>query len=311
MINKLSITAIICTYNEEMHLERCLKSIKDVVQNINIIDSYSTDRTKEIALKYDANYYLKEWTTFSEKFNWALSNTEINTTWVLRLDADEYLTDILKVNLFNELPFLNEKVTAIRINRLIYFMGGTLKFGGMNPIYHLKIWKKGSAICEAKWMDERMQLLYGSTVIIKGDIIDHNLNNISWWIEKHNKYAIKESIDVLLIKEKYINRKNFSLLLSSKSEERRKWFKIQYLKLPILIRPFIFFIVRYIFQGAFLEGKRGLIWTFLQCLWYRLLVDINVREAEYYIKNNNSTIEEYFKKNHNLDISIINKIEKE
>ena len=289
MDNKLSITAIICTYNEEKHLERCIKSLLSIIQEINVIDSYSTDKTKEIAFKYNANYYLKEWTTFSDKFNWALNNTKINTEWVLRIDADEYLTPELVKNLIVELPNIDVSTTAIRFNRLMYFMGGTLKFGGMNPIYHIKLWRKGSAICEAKWMDERMSVLYGNVSTIKGDIIDHNLNNITWWTEKHNNYATKEAIDILILQNHYKNEGQFKLFFSNKSENRRKWFKIQYLKLPIFIRPFLFFIIRYFFQGAIFEGKRGFVWTFLQCLWYRLLVDLKIEEANKFIKKNKIT----------------------
>jgi glycosyltransferase involved in cell wall biosynthesis len=305
MRKKLSITAIICTYNEEIHLERCIKSLLSVVEDINIIDSFSTDKTKDIALKYNTNYYLKEWTTFSDKFNWALSNTKINTDWVLRIDADEYLTSPLIENLFAKLSNIETSTTAIRVNRLMYFMGGGLKFGGMNPIYHIKLWRKGSAICEAKWMDERMKVLYGDVITIKCNIIDNNLNNISWWSDKHNNYATKEAIDILLLKNHYKTENQLYLLFSNKSENRRKWFKIQYLKLPIFVRPFLFFIIRYFFQGAFLEGKRGFVWTFLQCLWYRLLVDLKIHEANKYIKTNKISLEEYFLKEYKIDINLI------
>ena len=311
MKKKLSITAIICTYNEEIHLERCISSLYEVVEQINIIDSYSTDKTNEIALKYKANYYLKNWTTYSEKFNWALENTKIETDWVLRIDADEYLSTKLVENLYIQLPKIDTTKTAIRINRLMYFMGGPLKYGGMNPIYHVKIWRKGAAICEPKWMDERMNVLYGETITIKGDIIDHNLKNLTWWIDKHNYYATKEAIDVLILKSEYKKHIECNLLFSKKSENRRKWFKIQYLKLPVFVRPFLFFFIRYIIQGAFLEGKRGFVWTFLQCLWYRLLVDLKIEEAMKYINKNNISIEQYFKNEYNIDINLIkHKIEK-
>ena len=305
MSRRLSITAIVCTYNEEIHLERCLSSLKDIVEVINVIDSYSTDKTKEIALNFGANYYLKNWTTFSEKFNWALDNSKIETDWVLRIDADEYLTPSLIDNLVAELPKVNKATSAIRINRLMYFMGGGLNFGGMSPIYHIKLWRKGLARCEAKWMDERMVVLNGEIITIAGDIIDYNLNNITWWINKHNNYATKEAVDVLLFKNEAKNLNEFNLLFSNKSENRRKWFKIQYLKLPIFIRPFLFFIIRYFIQGAFLEGKRGFVWTFMQCLWYRLLVDLKIEEAKRGMKNNQMSLEEYFKFEYDLDINLI------
>ncbi len=301
--NNISIAAIICTFNEEIHLKRCISSLKNITKEIYVIDSFSTDKTKEIAISEGAIYLEKEWSTFSIKFNWAIKNANIQSKWVIRIDADEYISKELSENLIKKLPSVSDDIYGIRIKRLMYFLDKPLKMGGMYPIWHLKIWRNGYAYCEEKWMDERMKLVKGETIEIDGDIIDHNLNNTSWWTQKHNSYATKEAIDDLNIIYNFNNGLTVKPNFFGKSEERRKYFKVMYLKLPLFLRPFIFFFIRYFIQGGILEGKNGLIWCILQAFWYRFLVDLRIYEVYKKTKKNKNQIIEYFKKEYNYDIT--------
>ncbi|APG60422.1 glycosyltransferase family 2 protein [Christiangramia salexigens] len=304
-LNKPSLAAIILTYNEGIHLERCLKSVSKVCSEIIIIDSYSTDSTKQIALNYSAKFYQNSWINYSSQFNWGLDNAEINSEWILRIDADEYLTDKLIENIQTNLPEIKSHYTGIMVNRLMYFMGKPLKRGGMYPIRHLKIWRKGKAICEQRWMDERMKLLNGDITFLEGDLIDHNLNNLTWWIQKHNGYATREAIDIL---DKKFNFTDFIVLRSSlmgNSEEQRRWLKGIYLDLPLFVRPFVFWFVRYFIQLGLLEGKRGFIWNLLQCGWYRFLVDAKIYEAYNKVGKNRENLIQYFKDEFDYDVTKI------
>ena len=96
----LDISVIILTFNEEIHIKRCLDRISSDVKEVFIIDSYSTDRTLEIAKRYaNVNILQNKWVNHAVQFNWALENAPISTKWVLRLDADEYLTEELKTEI--------------------------------------------------------------------------------------------------------------------------------------------------------------------------------------------------------------------
>ena len=90
------ISVIILTYNEELNLESCLRSVEGLTDEIFIVDSYSTDKTLEIANKYGTKIFQRPFKNQAEQFNWALDNLEIKNEWILRLDADEYLTEELK-----------------------------------------------------------------------------------------------------------------------------------------------------------------------------------------------------------------------
>ncbi len=87
------ISVIVLTYNEEMHIERCISSVKSIATQIYVVDSFSKDKTIEIANKLGAQVYQNKWkNNYAKQFNWALENLPIQTTWIMRLDADEYIS---------------------------------------------------------------------------------------------------------------------------------------------------------------------------------------------------------------------------
>ncbi|WP_299666360.1 glycosyltransferase family 2 protein [uncultured Polaribacter sp.] len=299
-----SLTAIVLTFNEELHLERCLNSLKDVCKEIVVVDSFSKDETENIAKKYGVRFYQNKWINYATQFNWAIKNTEINTDWVIRIDADEYIDEELQTNILNKLPHFNKEVIGLRIKRMMCFFDKPLKKGGMYPIWHLKIWRNKTAICEQRWMDERMiSIVDGETESLKGNLIDNNFNKISWWTQKHNNYATREAIDVLDKIYNFTNNKLTSDNFFGTSEERRRWLKMRYLKMPLFVRPFLFFFIRYFLQGGFLEGKRGFIWSILQCFWYRFLVDVKIYEAYKYAGRDKEKLIEYFNVEYGYNIT--------
>lgn len=86
-----SIAAIILTYNEEKHISRCINSLKNICEEIFVIDSFSKDRTVEIAKEAGAQVYQNPWKNYATQFNWGLKNCPITTEWIWRIDADEFL----------------------------------------------------------------------------------------------------------------------------------------------------------------------------------------------------------------------------
>lgn len=298
-----SLTAIILTFNEEKHLGRCLDSLKGVCSEVIVVDSYSTDSTHEIAIEKGARFYQNGWTNHATQINWGIANGEIKTDWVIRIDADEYLTGELAADIKSKLSGLADNVNAVRVKRLMYFLDKPLKKAGMYPIWHVKIWRRGMAVCEQRWMDERMKTSEGETVSFQGDLVDYNLNNLTWWTQKHNGYATREAIDILDQIYNFTNAELVSSNLFGNSEQRRRWFKHRYLKLPLFLRPFLFWFIRYFIQGGFLEGKRGFIWNILQCGWYRFLVDAKIYEAYRAVGKNKENLIQYFKDEYGYDVT--------
>ena len=89
---KQDISVIILTYNEEQHIERCIKSLLPFAKEIFLVDSFSTDKTVEIAQNLGAKIYQNPWpNNHAIQFNWGLENCPVSTKWIMRMDADEYV----------------------------------------------------------------------------------------------------------------------------------------------------------------------------------------------------------------------------
>ncbi|MBQ6187226.1 MAG: glycosyltransferase family 2 protein [Prevotella sp.] len=302
-MNKPDITTIILTYNEELHIKRCLDRISPFVKEIFIIDCYSTDRTIEIAQKYENLTILQnKWVNYATQFNWALENAHVRTKWVLRLDADEYLSPELIQELNDKLPGLDPKYTGIVIPLQRVFLGRKINHGIARGIKMLRLFQYGKAKIETRQMDEHIELLQGESIEFKHGFVDHNLNNISWWAQKHIGYAKREAVDLLNI-EFNLTESNQTTPLGIDSQamgKRQK--KERYSKLPVFWRSFIYFLYRYFFKMGFLDGKEGFLWDFMQGWWYRTLVDTNIYEIKKACGNDKEKIKEYLAKEYNIKV---------
>lgn len=301
----LDLSVIILTYNEEIHIRRCLENVCPIVKEVFLIDCFSTDRTIEIAKKFDNVTVLQhEWpnTKYAGQFNWGLQNAPIHTKWVLRLDADEYLMPELVEELQEKLPSLPDDVNGIIFNRRHIFMDKWMK-RGIYPVKLLRVFRYGKGMCEQRLMDEHIQLTEGRSVEFEHDFCDHNLNDLTWFCHKHVNYAIREAVDLLDIELDLTGaaatdgNKNISQQAQAKRMKKHK-----YAKQPLFWRSFAYFCYRYFLKGACLDGKTGFIWTFLQGWWYRTLVDAKIFEVKKACGNDREKIRQYLKDNYHIQL---------
>ena len=294
-----SIAVIILTLNEEIHIERCIRSAKAVTDEIIVVDSFSTDHTCEKARELGAVVYQHQFVNYAKQFNWALANCEIKAQWIWRLDADEYIEAPLAEKALQTLETISEDVNGIFVNKKIVFMGKPLLHGGWYPVQLLKIIRKGFGACEDKWMDEHLVIFSGKTISIDADQTDDNLKDLTEWSHKHVDYATREAIDTLLTEYNLLHSKD---LVEPKfwgtHTERKRWLKMKYAKTPLFVRPFVNFFIRYILKSGFLDGKRGFIWHFMQGYWYRMLVDCKIFELKRKFGHNEERIKEFLSKNY-------------
>ncbi len=300
----MRIAAIILTYNEEQHIERCIASIKPVCSEIFIIDSFSTDRTEELALKAGATLVLKNgWKNYATQFNWGLENAPITADWLWRIDADEFITPILAEQVQRTIASLEgSDVNGIYVRKRIDFMGRPLLHGGWYPQYHLKLWRRGHGACENRWMDEHIRLSDGTTMVIDvpgADQVDANLNDLTWWTQKHNSYATREMVDMLMMEYGLDDEANeIEPRFWGTGPQRKRWLKLKYVKSPLFVRPLLNFLLRYVLKGGFLDGKEGLMWHFLQGFWYRFLVDAKIYEVKKKFHGNDEHIKAWIKQHY-------------
>jgi len=275
------ISVIILTYNEELHIERCINNMLLIAKEVFVVDSYSTDRTVEIAQSLGAKVYQNTFVNQALQFQWALDNCPVKTDWVMRMDADEYLESLLVEEIIRKVPELPNNINGIYFKYKLHFLGRWIKHGDRYPLILLRLWKNGQAHIENRWMDEHIVLDAGKSIIFDGHFVDANLNTIEWFIAKHNRYASREMIEILNQKYHLFHR-NGSVAESETSQRKIKRLVKErlYNKLPLFARPIFYFCYRYFLRLGFLDGKEGFAYHFMQGLWYRCLVDLKCLEAE-------------------------------
>ena len=263
------ITAVILTRNEEKNIGVCIDSIKKTVKRIVVVDSYSEDRTVEIAKKSGAEVYQHEFFNYAKQYLYAVDIADIKTTWILRIDADERLTpesaEELE-NLCNE----NEStdVSGIMLRFYNVFLGKILKHGGVYPWRKLSVYKNGKGTIEDRHMDEHIILSEGTVIKMKKDCEHQAFKNLTFFVNKFNWYSTREAMDYFEQKETTVENASFKTRLKMKV----------YYKLPIGFRAWLFYVYRYYFRLGFLDGKEGKIYAFLHAYWYRYLIDAKIYE---------------------------------
>lgn len=272
------ITAIILTFNEELHIERCIKSVQRVCKDVLIVDSFSTDATCAVAESLGAKVVQHKFENQARQFNWAIDNVEIDTEWIWRVDADEIIEDGLAAIAEKELFGLPKNVNGVYVNKKIVFMGRPLLHGGWYPAQQIKIVRKGFGRSEEKMMDEHLIVTEGDTVSWNGDQTDWNLKPLDWWWKKHEGYAKREAMMQYQIKnEKLKDKKEIAEEREGKlfgnNAEFKRYMKNLYGHCPRYLRAIVYFISRYFLMGGFLDGYAGWYWHTRQGLMYRWMVD--------------------------------------
>lgn len=284
----MKIATIILTYNEEMHIKRCIESAKKVSDEIFVVDCFSTDSTIEIARESDVVIMKNRWVNHATQFNWALDQISRNITWVLRLDADEVLTPELVSEINFCLPRANADVVGVFCRRSLCFQDRMIRHGGVSAAPVLRLFRLGHGYCENRWMDEHIKV-NGAKMAFNGEIIDHNLNTLTWWIEKHNRYSNLEALELLNLEFKFMHGDSIACMLSRDKTRVKRWLKEKiYYVLPGGLRALIYFLYRYFIRLGFLDGRSGIVFHFMQGFWYRYLVDLKVAEVKKFMAESNS-----------------------
>lgn len=266
------ITVIILIGQEKIHLKRCVEKLAPLEpRQIVLVESQPDDGgiaiAKETAAEYNLNLttiYNKWPGLYAKQFNWALdeivgSGQCVVGSWVLRLDADEYLTPETCAKLKEELPRMPEEVAGLMLELRRRFCGGEIRHA-TNGIRLLRIWRQGRGRSEERSMDEHI-IVDGEVVDFDGAFYDDNLNDMDWWRNKHRGYAKREAAQAI------------ESMASGVWVDPRK---AAYYKLPPYLRAFVYFSIRYFLKGGILDGYGGWMWNFWQGLWYRCLVDYEI-----------------------------------
>ncbi len=269
-----------------MHLPRLLESIHALEAPVFVLDSGSTDTTLQIAQKYQAEIKTNPFVNHPQQWDFALRHFNIETPWIIGLDADHIVSDELFKRLQDFKDENYREVNGIYFNRKNYFQGRWIRFGGYFPFYMLKMFRTGIGFSDLnEHMDHRF-IVPGHTVIWKnGYLKEENLkeNDLQFWRSKHERYSS-------LVAEEEVQRwqklrtQTIKPNLWGNPDQQRAWLKSLWWKLPLGVRPYLYFGYRMLIKGGILEGKTGIRFHYLQGFWFRQQVDKKIKSIRKTLK---------------------------
>lgn len=270
----IPISVVILTKNEENDIKACLNSVL-FSDDIHVFDSFSDDKTVELAIDCGANVHQRFFDGYASQRNASLREVKYKYDWLLVLDADERITSELKKELEELfLKGIDDKISAFIIRRRDYFMGTWLKHVQATPFYTRLIRHK-----EAYYEREINEVVHvnGKTEKLK-TWFDHFpfSKGISFWLERHNRYSSGEAAEVVKNNSKKISF--FKILVEKDLGKKRVLQKELYYRLPN--RGLIMFIVMFFLKRGFLDGKAGFTYSKLRAM-YEDMIEIKVKELEY------------------------------
>ncbi len=263
------LTVIILTFNEEQNLPQALESLRGWADQVIILDSYSTDRTVEIAKTFGAEVYRNRFENYARQRNHALG-LPIQNEWVLFLDADEWLPQSLKEEIADTIG-RNPKENGFYIKRRFIWMGRWIR-RGYYPTWILRLFRSGKGRCEERGANEHL-IVEPPVGYLACDFIHEDRKGLSDWLAKHVRYARLEA-DELLKREQGVGQAEISARFFGSQAERKRWLRRNvWERMPPFVRPWLYFAYRYLLRGGFLDGKEAFVFHFLQALWFPLLID--------------------------------------
>ena len=273
------LTVLIISRNEERNIAPCLESVRWAAE-VFVVDSLSTDRTVEIAENLGAKVYSHQFEGYANQRNWALKNLPFMNEWVLMLDADERVPAALADEIANVISTDSGAKAGYCLKLRLFFLGRWLKHGGLYPTWLLRLFKRGCVRIEERPINEHA-IVNGEVGYLRNpfDHCDHR--PLSAWIAKHDRYAEMEAEEYL--RERFGEGYQVSLpaRLWGAQAERKRWLKLRlWNRLPLLLRPFLFFFRNYLLKGGFLDGREGFIYHVLWSFWVRFLIDVKITERQ-------------------------------
>ena len=267
------LSVLILTLNEEANIARCLESVS-WSDDIVVFDSFSSDRTIEIAQSYGARVIQRQ---FDDENSHRSASIQVGFKhpWVFNPDADEIATPDLQEEMARRVQGCSPATAAFRMRRKDIFMGRWLRHTGLYPLWCMRLFRPDRLSFE-----RRINLNYvvnGLEERLEGHLIHYTFSKgVAAWIEKHNRYSNWEAIETMHANCSTL--KVLSLLCSSDPFERRQGMKEILQQMPF--RPFIRFFYELLVRRAFLDGVAGLHYSFLISI-YEYLILLKVAEARY------------------------------
>lgn len=260
----LKLSVLIITYNEELHIEHCLRSVQELASEVFVVDSYSTDRTVEMAAALGARVVQHPFKNYADQKRWALANLPFGNEWLLLLDADERVPAELRDEISHIVEEDSTEYDGYWVRYRLMFYGRWIKHCGWYPTWILRLVRRSKARFEDRAVDEHA-IVDGPVGYLQNDLLHMSLQDFTFWIAKHNQYSsYNAKINFDLSKQKSSNSLPPRLL--GTQAERKRFIKERiWPHLPG--RAIIFFLYMYVFRLGFLDGREGFIFCYMHAIF--------------------------------------------
>lgn len=277
---RVPVSAIVLTYNEERNIGDCLESLAGWVGEMVVVDSGSTDRTRELTARYTDRVVEHEFITYARQRNWAQENVPLAHDWVLHVDADERVTPELRDAIRRFFASGDDaRYNGAMFPRRTVFLGRWIRHGGHYPVFHMRLFHRAKGHCEDRNYHQHF-LVPPPVTRLDGDLIDILASDLDTFSARHIRWAGEEAKEIMAGRES--GRDQLEANLTATPMSRRRWLRNNaYVRLPLFTRAFLYFLYRYIIRRGFLDGKEGLIFHFLQGCWAHFYIDAKIWESRH------------------------------
>lgn len=265
-------SVVILTYNSELSIGETLSSVAGLSDDIHVVDSFSKDRTVEIAKSFGAQVTEHAFEHYGAQRNWAIDNLRLRYLWQLHLDADERLT----LELRQEIEALPDdpRLNGYYLPRVMTFLHRPIRHGAMYPTWHMRLFRTPYGRCESRRYDQHFYLTEGASAQLRHDMIDDLQMPLTEWTVRHNRWSDAEVEEQSALEESG----RIQAKLSGNPVERKRYLRKLYNDAPLFVRPFGLFFYRYFLRLGFLDGTEGFVFYVLQTFWFRFLIDAKMFE---------------------------------
>lgn len=264
---KIPVSVLIPAKDEQENLPACLESVAQA-DEVFVVDSQSSDRSVEISESYGANvvqfHFNGRW---PKKKNWSLENLPFRNEWVLIVDCDERITPELWEEIATAIQ--NPEYEGYYLNRRVFFLGQWIRYGGRYPDWNLRLFKHTKGRYENLGTEEIRNtgdnevhehvILEGKVGYLKNDMLHIDFRDIYQWLHRHNRYSNWEA----RVYQNLLSGKGDSGTIGANllgdAVQRKRFLKKLWVRLPF--KPTLRFLISYVFQLGFLDGKAGYIYA--------------------------------------------------
>jgi glycosyltransferase involved in cell wall biosynthesis len=288
--NRPHVSVFVVTGNEEINIRRCLESVAGWSDDIHVVDSDSTDHTVEIAREYTPNVVNHSYVDHASQLAWAFEHLPFKHEWVLFLDADNVVTTELRAAIDVKLLANDGSINGYYCIHKEFFRDRPIR--GMKKWWARLVRRQFATIDQSELVDYGIKI-QGKVGYIHAAIIEDNLKerDIDFWIDKHQRFARRMAAEEVLRKRGLIKWAVEPKLFGT-SDQNRVWLKNAWMRMPLFVRPFLYWGYRYFFKGGILDGRHGLAFTVIQALWFRIICDMKVQEIQWDLERGSLTTDD-------------------